>query len=204
MNFEDVSSLPLEIQISLAFGYAAYIFSYTGIRRHHTALDTFFIVLLFSVIALLILRLTGNLGLILSSLIALIVAVVIAIIWRIWLRGLLYKTMRKFNLTWASDDPSAFFTLYANTHNAVSQISIELEDGKILECRDTSLFSNAPHGPCLLGPDGDVALYVTHETDAGGNEVELEHVHDNFYGHLITYVPNAPIRTISIRHMEKT
>jgi hypothetical protein len=53
----------------------------------------------------------------------------------------------------------------------------------------------------LLGLNGDVALYLTHEEAADGKVKTLATVRDPGYGDRITYVPASHVKRITIRHM---
>ena len=76
-----------------------------------------------------------------------------------------------------------------------------LDDGTWLRCDDTSKFNDAPYAPCLIGPSGDVALYLTHEEPPGGPAKEMTTVIDAHYGDRLTYVPANRVRRLTVRHM---
>lgn len=204
MDLENLLGLPFEFQLSLAFGYTTYLISYLGIKHHHKSADTFFIVIVYSTIfygTLLMLKL--RVGFIPSIFFTCILVLATGIFWRMLGRALLYKFAHKLDLSWSSDDPSAWFTIYSDVLNTVSQISVEIDDGRILECRDTSLFMSAPQASCLLGAQGDIALHVTHETLVDGQEKTLHDIERDGYGTLITYIPAARVRTVSLRRCKK-
>jgi hypothetical protein len=62
------------------------------------------------------------------------------------------------------------------------------------------MFRNSPYGPCVLGANGDVALYLTHIDEPGKRSKELKTVQDGTYGDRMTYVPAARVRQITMRH----
>jgi hypothetical protein len=206
MNTE-LLNLPWQIQVAIAGGYAGYMIAYAGLRHTHRQIDTIFISIIFSLIAsgaiatLTVLRILSPP--LLAGSLAFFITCLAAIAWRKWGRRVLELGLRLTNATWANDDSSALTTLTANVKCPVTQIAVLLDDGTWLRCDDTTLFNDAPFGPCLLGPSGDVALYLTHEEPPKGKIKKLKSVRDSYYGDRITYVPASRIRQITIRHLTK-
>jgi hypothetical protein len=195
--------LPWEIQVALASGYAAYALAYTGLRERQRTIDIAFLSLVFSVPATMVFGVLASRSPIISIPIAFVGAFAVALIWRKFLRPLMFPILRQFNVTWADDDPSALATLCGNAKFGVTQIAVLLDDGTWLRCDDVQKFEHAPFWPYVLGPNGDVALYLTHEESAGGEAKALSTVRDPHYGDRITYVPASRIREITIRHASK-
>jgi len=108
--------------------------------------------------------------------------------------------LRWAKVSWSDDDPSALATLSGNARFPVSQIAVELDNGTWLRCDDASRFANAPFGPFVIGPTGDVALYLTHLEKPGEPDVEVHNVRDGHWGDRITYVPAPRVRRITLRH----
>ena len=197
----DLLNLSWQIQLALASGYAAYLLCYAGIRGSHTTIDTTFSTLIFGLIATAVLYLARpGLSDIMAAALAFFAACAAGLIWRRFLRPLLRWLMRELDVTWSDDDPSALATLLANSKFRVSQIAVLLDDGTWLSCNDTSLFADAPFGPCRLGPNGDVALYLTHEETPAGEVQERKTVRDAAYGDRVTYIPAARIKRVTFRH----
>lgn len=202
MNTE-LLNLPWQIQVSLAAGYSAYMLAYIGLRHTHRQIDTVLISVVFSLIA------SGSLVLfsrwtdrpLSLSAAAFIATCLTAVAWRKWGRSALERGLRLIDVTWANDDPSSLVTLSANSKFRLSQIAVLIDDGTWLQCNDTKKFSDAPFAPFLLGPNGDVALYLTHEEKPGETAKELTTVRHEHYGDRITYVPAARIRQITFRHV---
>jgi hypothetical protein len=195
---------PWQIQVALASGYAAYILAYTGIRDHHRALDTTFGTLVFSLIASAILALSYSvLSSVLSGALAFCSACVAGLIWRHWGRRLLRAALRGPDVSWSDADPSAWATLTADTRNYVSQIAVLTDDGTWLRCDNTALFSDAPFGPCRLGPTGDAALYLTHIQLPSGEVRDQTSARNADYGDLITHIPAARIKRMTVRHIPR-
>jgi hypothetical protein len=196
--------LPWEIQGALASGYAAYAVAYTGLRDRQRPIDIAFISLVFSVPATLVFWLLASKGPSISIPAAFVAAVGTGIVWRRFIRRLVFSILKKLDVTWSNDDPSALATLSDNSKFPVSQIAVLLDDGTWLRCDDVSKFIGAPFAPYLLGPNGDVALYLTHEEPSNGEAKVLKSVRDSYYGDRITYVPAARIKQITIRHKSTT
>lgn len=201
----DLLNLSWQIQVALASGYAAYLLCYAGIRGSHTTIDTTFSTLVFSLIATAILYLAKpRIHDVAAGALAFILTCAAGILWRRFFRKPLRWLMREWNVSWSDDDPSSLATLLANQDHPVSQVGVLLDDGTWLQCRNLGLFADAPFGPCKLGANGDVALYLTHEVSPGGDVKELQTVRDAYYGDRITYVPASRIKRVTVRHAKKS
>lgn len=198
---DELLKLPWQIQVALGSGYAAYLLSYAGIREHHKAIDTTFISVAFGLVATAALMLTVEWKPIYSLLTALIAACTVGVVWRKWGRHAVRWLLWKFDISWGNNDPSALATLIDDTSFEVSQIAVQLDDGTWLRCDDTTEFNGAPNYPCLIGPAGDVALYVTHEEPIAGRAKRLKHTRDPNYGDLITYIPAVHIKRLNLRRV---
>jgi hypothetical protein len=197
----DFLRLPWEIQVALASGYAAYALAYTGLRDRQRTIDIAFLSLVFSVPATIIFGVLTSKSPVITIPLAFVAAFGVALIWRKYLRPLMFPILKKFNVTWSDDDPSALATLSGNSKFRITQIAVLLDDGTWLRCDDARKFSDAPFAPYLLGLNGDVALYLTHEETADGKVKTLATVRDPGYGDRITYVPSSHVKRITIRHM---
>jgi len=203
MNAE-LLKLSWQIQVALASGYSAYMLAYVGLRQSHRQIDTLFIALVFSLIASGTINLAGlwrwTENPIVAGTIAFVLTTASAILWRKWGRKLLNKFLREINMSWSDDDPSALVTITSDSKHPISQVAVLLDDGTWLRCDSTSKFEGAPFFPCLIGPSGDIALYLTHEESAGQPAKELSSVRDAHYGDRLTYIPAQRIRQITLRH----
>jgi hypothetical protein len=193
-------NLPWQIQVSLGSGYAAYLLSYRGIRFGHRTIDTTFITLAFGLVATGTMAFMRNQNPIVAGAAAFIATCVLALFWRRFFRDMLGALLRKLNITWANDDPSALATLSGNSRHPISQIAVELDDGTWMRCDHADKYKDTPFGPLTLGPEGDIALYLTHEEKLGQEPKELQTVRHPDWGDLITYIPAARIRQITFRH----
>lgn len=201
----DLLSLPWEIQVSLASGYAGYVIAYAGLREGRRTTDIVFITLIFGLLATGALAVAAHyeLNVIAAGLAAFLLCVTSGILWRKWGRDILRRLLRHINVAWSNDDPSALATLSTNSVYPVKQIAVLLDDGTWLRCDDATKFNDAPFGPCLIGPNGDVALYLTHEERPGEEARELTTVSVPEWGDRITYVPASRIRRMTVRHLRR-
>ena len=199
------ADLPVEAQIVLVSGYVAYSMGYFGIRQNHKVIDTVFRTLAFSLVATLVMYIVGSVWtespIWVKGLAALGASVVVGCAWRkpgsswvVWL-------MRKFNISWSSDEIGAIATVVKDSKHRVSQIAVKLRDGSWLRCDDTSAFSSAPFGPCIISNDGSVVMYLTHTTDAEGNDKEMPTTAAESYGYRLTYIPANEVAQLNIRHI---
>lgn len=200
---ELTQNLPWQIQTSLVCGYAAYLVAYMGIRFSHSAVDTFFVSLAFGLVATAMLWLARGMDPVYAVVIAFLVTLTAGILWRKLFRDVFHAALQAMNITWSNDDPSALATLSANSKHRMSQFAVQLNDGTWLYCENPKQFSDAPFKPVILGPTGDVAMYVTHKEPPGHDREEISRVRDQHYGDKITYLPAASIRQFIIRHENK-
>ncbi len=81
-----------------------------------------------------------------------------------------------------------------------SQICVTLKNGTVYESFGLGDFNDFHNGPCILGSDGSVALYVTHITDPGAEIRKVEDV-ENDYGQRMTIVPAAEVAEVDVRRI---
>ena len=109
--------------------------------------------------------------------------------------------MRKLDISWSNNDISAIATIIKDSKFPVSQIAVKLDSGDWLRCDDTRKFSDAPFGPCIIGDDGSVALYLTHRIDSKGEVKELGTTTVLEYGDRLSYVPANRVVQLNLRHI---
>jgi hypothetical protein len=199
----EILKLPVQIQIALASGYAAYMVSTYGARGHHSATDTAFRTLAYGLVAsgLMALLPPGE-NLVIGGGTAFVVTVLVGLLWRARLCKLWDAFMRRTEVTFSDDSPSAWASLSGSTDHYVSQVSVTVDDHTTLICEDISRFANAPFGPCVLGANGDVALYVTAVKRNGSSKTQGS-VRDPHYGDRITWIPATEVRRLTLRHLPK-
>lgn len=202
MNTE-LLNLPWQIQVTLASGYAGYMIAYVGLRESHKTIDTAFIALAFGLVATATLWFLSSYAVTTAGAAAFVFTCVAAFLWRKWGIGALHWVYRKADMSWGNDDPTALATLTRSTRFYVTQMGILLDDGTWLTCEDASQFANSPFGPCVIGPTGDIGVYLTDEEKPDGTTKKLKSVRDDHYGDRITYIPASRIRQITFRHRRR-
>lgn len=202
MPNENLLTLPWQIQVALGSGYAAYMLAYVGIRDHHKGVDVAFRAIAFGLLASATLYVTRTWPPLLGAVTAFIASVALGLGWRYFGIAHLRKALRRANISWADDTPTAWATIAsANSQHKLTQVAVLMEDGTWLNCSKLGLFNDDPFGPCILGQVGDVALYVTDEVDAKGEVEKADTVRDPDYGVRLTYVPASKIKRIAVRHL---
>ena len=197
----ELLTLPWQVRLSLASGYAAYAIAYAGIRSHHQTIEIAFATLLFGLIATAffnVLQKTG--GPINASVVAFAATIAVGLFWRKRGRTLAIDLLRRVRVSQADDMPSAWSALSDKPEFDVSQIAVQLDDGTWLRCDDTAKFADAPFGPCVLGGNGDLLVYLTHEERPDGQVKEIQTARDDFWGDRATYVPASKVERVTIRH----
>lgn len=203
MEPKDILTLPIAIQVSLGSGYLAYVMAFSGLRQHHTAADAIFGSIAFGLIASAALT---WLPLISPWKYAAATGITLAVglLWRWRIGALLQNTLRKSGISWTDGLPSAWLSVTAmRTDLPLAQIAVDLADGRLLVCDDTRRFKDCPHGPCTLGLDGSVALYVTGEQRPDASWIEVPDV-VNIDGARLTYVPADQVRRVELRYWSKS
>ncbi len=192
---------PWQVQVALGSGYAAYMAAYTGVRSHHQAVDTTFRAIAFGLIATAVLMIVPASRPVLSITSAFATAVTVGLLWRRFGMAAWEWALRKLDISWGDDTPTAWMRTIADQRHYITQVSILTTDDRWLRCDDARLFADAPGGPCTLGTTGDVLLYLTHIKDADG---EREFTASNpHYGFQAAYVPAAQIKQLNIRRKPK-
>jgi hypothetical protein len=196
----ELLKLPWEIQIALASGYAAYAVAYTGLHDRQRTVDVTFISLVFSLIATLVLWLMASEGLVISGIVAFVISLLAGIVWRQIGRPFVFSALKWADITWSDDEPSALASLSSNSRHPITQVAVQMDDGTWLRCDDVRKFSDAPFAPCVIGPGGDIALYLSHEDSPDGKSKEITSARSRDYGDRITYIPASRIKRITLRY----
>lgn len=194
-------NLPWVIQLSLASGYAAYLLCYAGIRGKHTTVDVTFLTLTFGLIATGIAYLANmNAKPVVASLLAFMLTCAAGLLWRRFLRKGVRWFLRQADVSWSDDDPTALASIIFDSTHRLSQIAVLTDDGVWLRCDNLVDYKDCAFGPCKIGAEGDVAMYVTHSVDKDGMEKEFKTTKDPEYGDRITFIPASKIKRINFRH----
>ena len=192
-------NLSVAVQVSIVSGYLAYLIAYSGIRQHHTAADTVLKSFAFGLFATAIMK-WGYQHPVFTPLVALSLSLVAGICWRLFGMAAWQSVMRNSRVSWSDDIPTAWLSITAtDTRYRPSQIVIDVEGGRTLMCDDTRPYADAPHGPCIFGADGGVALYVTSEY-RDGEWIDQKDVRHPTQGDKITYIPASAVKRVEIRY----
>lgn len=198
---------PWETMLTLAAGYAGYFVAHVGSRQHHQPVDQIFRVVLygfFGMLGYVLAMWYVRGGVVVHSLIAIIAAVLVGVFWRLKGRKWLESGLRGGLVSFSDDIPAAWTALSDEGSDViVAQLKVRLVNGTALFCDDLVKFKKCPNGPCVLGPQGDVLLYVTHSGRPGGSgKMEwspVAGVLDADFGAMITYVPSSQIARVELR-----
>jgi hypothetical protein len=139
-----------------------------------------------------------------SAAIAISAVMVLGALWRKKLSRFVAKSVRQLGISFVNDEPSALATLQNDCEHVVSQIAVLLDTGEWLRCDYTTEYSEAPFGPCQIGPKGDVAMYVTTIKDPQGVVRQQSTVRHEYYGDRITYIPAERIRRMNLRYKKRS
>lgn len=197
-------SLPAQIQIAAASGYAAYMTASIGIRAHHTTTQTAFTAAAYGLIATAVLASAPDeTNPIAVGVLAFVLTVFAGMFWRkigcrVWFGLLSFLGVSR-----ADDTPSAWMALHERADSYLTQIAIELDDGTWLYCDDTTKFAKAPQGPCVLGANGDIGMYLTHQKRQGAERTAVLTTRDARWGDRLTWIPASRIRRVSLRQRPK-
>lgn len=207
-----ILDLPFETLAAIAAGYMSYRVAYTGRDGAHSNTDSLLITLVFAFFARTVsqfLLQTPALSLFqtqpnLAVFIGILAALVFAIIWRKFLAEQIFTLFRRSKISDSDRHKSAWETLLGRPpRNGPTQLFVACNDGVRLLCERLDDFRSAPMGPCVLGHDGSVLIYVTHRKSNPGGEWEDDQspgTVDNNWGYELTYVPTSRISEIRLRY----
>lgn len=188
-----------QLQVAIGAGYTAYMIAYTGIRHHHQTIDTTFRTVAFGLVATAVMLSMPNSGKILVIALAFAATVAVGLVWRTAGMAIWEGVLRRLDISWADDTPSAWAKLSAEQGYHITQISVLTVDGIRLRCNDAASCGSLPLGPCVLGTNGDVLMYVTHIKKPGEDEKESLGMNDPHHGAKLTYLPAGSIKQLDVR-----
>ena len=205
---DQLVNLPWQTQVVIIGGYVGYIIAYTGRRASHSAIDIAAISLCFGGVGLLALHFalrdippTKPSRELIAGVFAVVTPVIAGVIWRAKLRQVSEVLVRKISGSEEDGLSTAWDTLIQEHGLTYSQINIRLKDGRELESYQMAPFNDLPGGPCALGGDGSIALYVTHITEGGERREARNMIDDD--GARITYIPADQIAEVDFRRAKK-
>lgn len=207
---KEVIELSWQTQAVIVGGYLAYVVSYSGRRSTHRTLDAILIILCF-----------GSLGLMSMAFLtkkipdsfqykdlclgisAVGCSLFGAILWRLKIRDLAIGFAKKLSKSDEDGLSTAWETVTQTQSLTYSQINVLTKDGKTLESYLMGDFNDLPNGPCVLGGDGSIAMYVTHITDSDGSRREAKNLQDDD-GARMTLIPADQIAEVDFRRAPKS
>lgn len=200
MNIDDLANLPWQTQIAISGGFLGYRMASIGRRYNHQTIDILLFTILFSLPATITYNyLASDLGDIASAIAAVFATIILGLAWRSIGSNLWLEIMRDMNISWEDGSPTAWMSAIERAQHGPTQLIVELKNGETLVSDNLSRFRNAPYGPCLWGPDGSIALYVTSRIGKSGDKVDIDHAPNVDWGELITFVPANQIASTQVR-----
>lgn len=210
----EIIELSWKSQVVFVGGYLAYVIAFSGRRGSHTTNDTIGILVCFGGLGLLSIGLVEKIAFLclnisdsevnpyLLGTIGVVTSILSAILWRAFLQEFSVKILQK--LTGSKEDglPSAWATLLHSQKLEYSQLVVTLKSGVTYESYPLGNFNEYPDGPCTLGSEGSIGMYVTYITDAEGKGRKVDNVVDGD-GARITYIPSSEIAEVDLRRRKK-
>ena len=200
INVADLLVLPISTLIVLAAGYMAYRVAFVGHDGAHTTADIVFLSFTFSAIASVILWLFGT-WFVIGAPVSTGITLAAAVLWRTRIHPWLWQKLRSNGISDHDRGRNVWESMLMRPLNAPTRLVVTLKSGRQLMCADARSFDFAPLGPCLLGPDGSVALYVTDERQDATKPWNLRKPYEAENmpgGYEMTYVPAAEIARVAI------
>lgn len=192
-------NLPFATLSVLGSGYIGYRLSCIGHDGPHGPVDVVFMSLVFAAIAKAVMLLHGS-SVILAAIPAFAAVFLAALFWRALLSPFLQRQFRNAGLIDHDRGRNVWESMIMRTDLHVPrQLVVTLKNGRQLMCEDLKDFKSAPLGPCLLGPDGSIGIYVTSITSKNTGEWEDADAQDDGCGPAMTFIPAAEIERVRIR-----
>lgn len=194
--------LPFSTVALLGAGYLGYRLAYIGRDAAHKASDTVFLSLVYAAIA-------KGVGVLfapiaeptLQALAGLAGALVVAGTWRRRGQEATFATLRRWGVLDHDGFASAWDSALGRRLPPPTRLVVRLKSGKRLMCENLADFEAAPLGPCLLGPDGSVGLYVTDVMEGPGGEWDERKPFDQGateLGYAMTFIMASEVAEIEI------
>ncbi|TNF16792.1 MAG: hypothetical protein EP320_00585 [Rhodobacteraceae bacterium] len=206
MTITDLYQMPFELIWMLVVGYIGYRLAYVGRDAPHKTFDQVFLVFVFGSIG----RGCGalvaswwDIGDMIESAIALIAGVVVALIWRRWGQAGAFNTLRAAKMVNDDGQANVWHSMLARQLKPPRRLVVKLRNGASLMCNHLADFGHAPMGPCLLGSDGSVALYITDFIGPGEEEWTQVEPYDPTrpdWGYEISFIPADQIARIDLTY----
>lgn len=202
--------LPFGTLAVMASGYIGYRIAFTGKDKTHATIDVIFLTMVFAALAKFV---SISLGSWVSAgqeggatefwgaVAALPSAVLAAAAWRRFGEVHVFHALRKLKISHSDRHRTAWETITQRSGVYPSQLIVKKTDGTLLMSECLADFATAPLGPCLLGQDGSVALYVTDTMPQNGDWEKREPFDSKHadWGYVLTYVPASQVSEIRLR-----
>jgi hypothetical protein len=204
----ELLTLPVNVLGALAAGYLSYRLAYTGRDEDHETVDRVMICLVFAFIAqsltlglgavvALFWRLTDPVGHLLV-LVGMTAAIGIAAFWRKRGQEMVRKRLSALKISHSDRHKTAWETIVAREGTKPVRMLVTQTNGVQRICQRLGDFANERFSACIWGPDGSVAMYVTHTRVSPDAEWEEMPVRDEDNCVDLTYLPADQIERINI------
>lgn len=193
-------NLPFATLSVLACGYVGYRIAFIGHDGPHTAVDVVFISLAFAALAKAVMVLHGGEA-ILAAIPAFGVVFLAALAWRLWLSPCWQAQALLTGLIDHDRGRNVWESMLMRKIRGPTRILVTLKTGQQFLCDDVSKFCAAPLGPCLLGSDGSVAMYVTSTRSSNLEdwiEVTPYSADSDDWGYDMTFISASEIQRVRI------
>ena len=137
-------------------------------------------------------------GAIVLNLAGIAVSLVTAASWRRFGSKWMQRSLRVTRVSLSDREVTAWDTMLVQEHHTAAALLVKKTDGGMLFCDDLHAFKDDPHGPCVLGADGSIAMYVTSSHPSSDADWVDHDIRTEDGAAVITYVPAALISEIRI------
>lgn len=199
-SIAELLTLPLGTLVMLASGYLGYRISCVGHDGPHGAADVVFLSFTYAAIASAIIWLFGA-RIWLGAPVAVVVTLASSICWRLWLSPAIWRFMWRLGVSGHDRSRTVWESTMMRRLRAPTRIVVTMKNGRQMMCSDLRPFDAAPMGPCLLGPDGSVALYVTDQRDSNAADWQEQTPVDPAnlaWGYEMTFIPAAEVARVAV------
>lgn len=203
---QQLLDLPLATLAALSVGYVSYRIAFTGRDAKHGSVDIVLITFVFGFIAKSVAEAISAHAELAADrqgyavFAGIVFALLSASVWRKWLSGLTFNRLKAWGIS-GSDRHTTAWQSMVDRGESPQRLVVRKKDGEQLLTETLFNFNGAPLGPCILGEDGSVGMYVTHRMLAGSDEWEERETFDPAqpdWGYAMTYVPASEIADIRI------
>lgn len=189
--------LPFSTIAVLASGYLAYRTSYVGRDGTYRTVDTLFCTLAFAAVAQMVTQWAATaLATPLPQVAGFGAAMATAVFWRRWGASWSFRALRAAGISTSDHLETAWDTIRLKPGFAPTTYIVKRTDGTLLMCHRPEDFAKLRDGPCILGADGSIALFVTDRLEPGATDWQPRDVFAEQLGYEMTYIPAAHVAEI--------